>query len=129
MTKFEQMLLDVGYEKYVYNWKTHKYEKTDKHTISTMVNLYHVYFHKSDINQEKGIVFGLSERDKPSTLISPRPRILVYRDKNGCTLIEDEMFDDSINIALKEIAHEKILEAMFDKSIIFKFDLSNSSPK
>ena len=40
------------------------------------------------------ICFGLHERGKPSTLISPRPRIEVKRIKDGKEVIEDEQQDD-----------------------------------
>lgn len=143
MTQFEQMLLNKGYIKYILNSKTMKYEIANGHTISTMVNLEHRYFHISDknvlckIESEKSIFnddftfedrrgeicFGLSETGKPPTLISPRPRIEVRRINNGKEVIQDEQYDDSMNVVLKDISHEEIFKAMYDRSIVIKIDL------
>ena len=139
MTQFEQMLLDKGYIKHILNCKTMKFEIAKGHTVSTMVNLDHRYFHNTDVNlldkinkgksvmdedftweDRKGeICFGLHEAGKPSTLISPRPRIRVL--KNNIILTEQN--DDAMNIVLKEIEYEEIFKAMYDKSICFEFDL------
>jgi hypothetical protein len=143
MTSFEQMLLDKGYLKFIFNGNTMKYEVAKGHTISTMVNLGHIYIHSSDTNLlnkiEQGksvleedftddirvnqICFGRSEKGKPPTLISPRPRIEIKRFRNDREVTENEGRDDSMNHVLKEIPFDKIFEAMFDRSIIFKFDL------
>jgi len=142
MTQFEQMLLDKGYIKHILNCKTMKFEIAKGHTISTMVNLDHRYFHNTDTNilqkitsgksvmdedftweDRKGeICFGLHEAGKPSTLISPRPRIKVKRIKDGKEVIENEQWDDSMNVVLKDIPHEEIFKAMYDKSICFEID-------
>jgi hypothetical protein len=144
MTQFEQMLLDKGYIKHILNCKTMKFELSEGHTISSMVNLNHVYFHESDttalqkiasgksITEEdftkedrRGeICFGLNEHGHPPTLIWPRPRIQVKRIQDGKIFIYNEVWDDSMNVVLKEIPHEEILKAMYDKSIIFKIDLT-----
>lgn len=144
MTKFEQMLLDIGYIKYVLNAKTMKFEVAKYHIISTSQNLDHRYFHNSDENilqkisigkslmekdftweDRKGeICFGLHESNKPPTLISPRPRIEVKRMINGKEVIEDERYDNSMNIVLKEIDHYYIFKAMYDQSICIKIDLT-----
>jgi len=142
MTQFEQMLLDKGYIKHILNCKTMKFEIAKGHTISTMVNLDHRYFHNTDTNilqkitsgksvmdedftweDRKGeVCFGLHEAGKPSTLISPRPRIRVKRIKDGKEVIENEQWDDSMNVVLKDIPHEEIFKAMYDKSICFEID-------
>ena len=144
MTQFEQMLLDKGYIKHIFNSKTMKFETAKGHTISTMVNLDHRYFHNTDANvlqkiascksvmeedftweDRKGeICFGLHEVGKPPTLISPRPRIEVKRIKDGKEVIENEQLDDSMNVVLKDIPHEEIFKAMYDKSIVIKIDLT-----
>lgn len=144
MTQFEQMLLDKGYIKYILNCKTMKFEEAKGHTISTMVNLDHRYFHNTDENilqkiangisvreedftweDRKGeICFGLHESGKPPTLISPRPKIEVKRIKEGEVVIENEQYDDSMNVVLKDIPHEEIFKAMYDKSIIIRIDLT-----
>lgn len=144
MTQFEQMLLDKGYIKHILNCETMKFEIAKGHTISTMVNLDHRYFHKTDENvlqkiaigksvmeedftweDRKGeICFGLHEVGKPPTLISPRPRIEVTRIRDGKEVIENEQYDDSMNVVLKDVSHEEILKAMYDKSIVIKIDLT-----
>jgi hypothetical protein len=148
MTAFESMLIDKGYKKYVLNCKTMKYQPADKHVISTMINIDHRYIHETDdvilgkIEQGKSVMdddftwedrkgvicFGLHESNKPPTLISPRPRIRVTRERyvNGEKeiLIEDESFDDSMNLVLSEESPELILKALFDNSILFEYDLT-----
>lgn len=149
MTQFEQMLLDKGYIRYILNAKTMKYEIAKGHTISTLVNLDHRYFHKDDkivlqkisnnipvfaedailatitLEDRKGeIIFGLNEAKKPPTLIYPRPKIEVKRIKDEREVIEREYLDDSMNIALNYISHEEIFKAMYDKNIILKIDLT-----
>lgn len=133
---------------YAFNAKEMKYYKPKEHIISTMVNLGHIYIHNSDANllnkieqgksvmeddftwedRKKEIVFGLREKDKPPTLISPRPRIKVKRfitiNEKQVEVLEDEKFDDSMNIVLSKIDFEKIFKAMYDKSICFDFDLT-----
>ena len=145
MTNFEQKLLDNGYIKFVLNCKTMKYEEPNGHTISTMNNLDHRYFHKGDKVLEKiragksvmdkdftwedrkhEIVFGLHEKGKPTTLISPRPRIEVKRYVDGkLVLMQNEDFDDSMNYVLDNFTAEEIFSAMYDKEICFKAELSN----
>lgn len=144
MTQFEQMLLDKGYIKYILNCKTMKFEVAKGHTISTMVNLDHRYFHNTDENilqkiaigksvteddftledRRLEICFGLNESGKHPTLISPRPRIEVKRIKNGKKVIENEQFDDSMNVVLKHFSHEEIFKAMYDSDIVIKIDLT-----
>lgn len=124
MTRFEQMLLDKGYIKHILNCKTMKFEEAKGHTISTMVNLDHRYVHNTDENILRIICFGLHEAGKPPTLISPRPRIEVKRIKDGKEIIENELYDDSMNVVLKNIPHEEIYKAMYDKSIIIRIDLT-----
>ena len=143
MTQFEQMLLDKGYIKHILNCKTMKFEIAKEHTISTMVNLDHRYFHNTDeilqkiaigksVMEEdftwedrKGeIRFGLDELGHPPTLISPRPRIEVKRIKKGKEVVESEHYDDSMNTVLKYIPHEKIFEAMYNRSVVIKIDLT-----
>ena len=144
MTQFEQMLLDKGYIKHILNCKTMKFEMAKGHTISTMVNLDHRYFQNTDTNilqkiaSEKSVLeedftwfdrkgeicFGLHEAGKPPTLISPRPRIEVKRIKEGREVIENEQYDDSMNVVLKDISNEEIFKAMYDRDIVIKIDLT-----
>jgi len=139
MTKFEQMLLDKGYIKCYFDFKTKRYKLAVRHIISTMTNLEHSYFHNTEkeiISKiENGkelshdemmtqITFGLNESPKPPTLICPRPNINIVRIRNGEKVIETEFLDDSMNIVLDTISHEEIYKAMFDKSICFNIDLT-----
>jgi|SRR6185437_1037155 len=145
MTAFERFLLDKGYLKYVLNCKNMKFEYTDKHEISTMVNLDHRYFHSTDTNvlnkiaagksvkekdftweDRKGeICFGLNEQGKPATLVSPRPQIRITRTKNGETELISQTSDDAMNHVLQCEDFEKILKAMYDKTIMFVYDLTD----
>ena len=153
MTAFENMLIDKGYKKYVLNCKTMKYEPVDNHIISTMVNLDHRYIHQTDevllkkIEQGKSVMdgnftwydrkgvicFGLNEANKPPTLINPRPKISVKRERdfNGKKqiVIENESFDDSMNLALINETPEQIFKALFDSSIFFNYDLTDQALK
>jgi hypothetical protein len=146
MTKFEEFLVDKGYIMYAFDFKENKFYKPKVHIISTMTNIRHFYIHNSDTDLlkriekeenpnnfslkdfEKTIIYGLSEKDKPSTLISPRPRILVKRfrtyNEQQYKVIESEKNDDSMNIVISKINFEDIYKAMYDKSIVFKFDLT-----
>ena len=150
MTKFENMLINKGYIKHILNCKTMKYEIADKHIISTMVNLDHRYIHKNDTvilkkikqgksvmdddftwEDRKGVIcFGLHEVNKPPTLISPRPKISVKRERDfndeKMIVIEDERFDDSMNLALSKEKPEQIFKALFDPSIFFNYDLTQA---
>jgi hypothetical protein len=146
ITKFERMLIDNGYKKYQFNGKNMKFELATDHVISTMGNIDHHYIHKSNTNAlqkiEKGlavsgefgdftfedrkgeICFGLHESGKPPTLISPRPRIEVKRINQGNIEIENEYYDESMNVVLANIPHDEILKAKFDHSIVLKIDLT-----
>lgn len=145
MTKFEQMLIDKGYIKYILNRKTMKYEIAKGHIISTMVNIDHRYFHSTDKNvidkiqagksvmdkdftydDRKGeIIFGLNEYGFPSTLKYPRPRIQVKRFVDGREVIQNETYDSSMNVVLDKIPHDEILKAMYDRDIVIKIDLTD----
>lgn len=144
MTHFEQMLLDKGYIKHVLNCNTQRFKPVNGHALSTMENLDHRYFHKTDTevlkkiadgksvmdddftwNDRKGeICFGLHECGKPPTLISPRPRIEVKRVRENLEVIEDERYDDSMNVVLANVPHDEIFKAMYDKSIVIRIDLT-----
>ena len=144
MTQFEQMLIDKGYIKHIFNGKTMKFEVAKGHNISTMVNLGHIYFHNTDTNVlnkiESGksiidndftfedrigaICFGLHEVGRPPTLINPRPRIEIKRMKEGKVFIENEQMDSSMHVVLQHIDQEQIFKAMYDHSIILKIDLT-----
>lgn len=138
MTIFEQYLIDIGYIKYVLNCKLWAFEKPKYHELSTISNLDHRYFHKNDpiikkiaekhpiesMDRSKEINFGLHESHKPPTLINPRPRIEIKQLHEGEIVIKTELFDDSMNIVLQKCNPAEIYKAMYDKSIVFKFDFT-----
>lgn len=150
MTNFERFLIDKGYIMFAFNTKEMRYYKPKTHIISTMVNLGHIYIHNSNTDllnkiekgqsvmgydfsmeeRKKQIVFGLREKDKPSTLISPRPKIKVKKlitiNEKQREFIQDESCDDSMNIVLSKIGFEDIFKAMYDDSICFSFDLTQN---
>lgn len=144
---FEDFLIAKGYKKFVLSmdkkldaWTFKPYSNE---ILSSMSNLDFRYFHESDpiivkINKglplnENGITtedrkgeicYGLNEVNKPPVLVYPRPRIVVKRIENGIEIIEDQRKDDSMFIALREKTNEEIFKAMYDRSIIFEFDLT-----
>lgn len=126
MTKFEEFLISKGYEMFAFDAKEMKYYKPKSHIISTMVNLGHIYIHNS--KDKKQIAFGLSQKGKPTTLISPRPNIRVKRyrtiDEQEKKVIENETYDDSMNLVLSKINFEDIYKAIYNNSICFNFDLT-----
>jgi len=143
MTQFEQMLIEKGYIRHFLHGKPMKFV-AGTNLISSLGCMDHRYFHSTDTNalqkiaegksimdndftwaDRKGeICFGLREKGKSPTLISPRPQIEIKRIVDGKEVIEDERYDDSMNVVLKDIPHEDILKAMFDKSIVLKVDLT-----
>lgn len=134
MTSFEQFLIDKGCIKFVLNLRTKKYEVATNHTLSTLVNLDHRYIHHSDedllmkiaagksymdedftMEQRKNeIIFGLNERDKPATLIYPRPKMQTGDIPTTC------LGDDCMNAALQQFSPEEIFQAMYDRSIVLQ---------
>ena len=147
---FEDFLIIKGYIKYVLKRNVIKdkwsFQLFSNEIISSLSNLDYRYFHNSDpiiekINKgfvitegeithedRKGeICYGLNEGGKPPVLVYPRPRIRVKRLDNNREVFEDQRFDDSMFIALKEKTNEEIFEAMFDRAIVFKFDLTKTN--
>jgi hypothetical protein len=122
MTPFEKYLINNGWLKYKWNPNGPRYEPTTKHDLSTLENIDHRYFHKTDpiINKIKNreiigmeitrefrkceIVVGLHEHRHQPTLIAPRPK--------G---IERDYEMDRI---LAKYSNEEVLKAIFDKTII-----------
>lgn len=138
MNKFEKFLISKCFDMYILDCKDMKYKKPIRHNLSTMTNIDHRYIQYNDenfiskINQNKSvmnkdftfedrkneIIFGLHEVGKPSILISPRPRIKLFKD--GIILTEQN--DDAMNIVLEKIDFEHILKAMFDESICIEIE-------
>lgn len=109
MIAFENYLIDKGFKKVGNN--------TNEHVISTMVNLGYTY----QLNNKK-INIGLSEANKPVTILYPRPRIYIEKIENETLYILDQQRDDAMNIVLQKVSFNEIFEAMFDtkKSIKLK---------
>jgi hypothetical protein len=139
MTAFENFLIEKGYIRFAFDAAKGKYYEPKLYVISTMSNLGHLYIHESDVNllskikedksitpedRKNEIIFGLHEKDRPPTLIYPRPRIKIKRTKEDKIIIEDEQFDDSMNIVLQKENFNQILKAMYNKSICFEYDLT-----
>lgn len=140
---FEDFLIKNGYLKFCLDTKNMRYtEELKPRTILSSSDhcLDYRYIHESDTNLlnkiKKGLVvgkdiswedrkneicFGFREWTKPVTLISPRPKIRVNR--NG--VAETESLDDSMNIVLAKEHFEKILKAMYDRSVFFEYELKN----
>lgn len=123
MTKFENYLTGIGYVKYRLNAKKMIFipEKKNIHKISSMGNIGYYYFpdniKATTDNVDKAIIFGLSERFKPPTLIYPRPRIM-YKKPNGIIYNENNG-DDAINIVLIKYSSEKIYNYIMDRKKCF----------
>lgn len=135
MIAFENYLIEKGYIKFRFDANDMKYKKADTHIISTMVNLGYCYIHKTDTNllekieqgksvldddftwedREKEIVVGLHEANKPVTLITPRPNILIEKIVDDKTITITQYEDDAMNIALQKFSFDEIFEAMYDK--------------
>lgn len=129
MTKFEQFLVDRGFTKSTFNPKrqSSKYHPAKStHTLSTLSNLDYRYTHLNYEGLE--IVFGLHEHKKPPTLIYPRPKIAVKRVKKlknrDVVVVEDESFDDSMNVVLSKESMQDIFNALIIPTIQFTYDLT-----
>lgn len=72
------------------------------------------------------IIWGLHEANKPPTLISPRPNILVETKKDSKIIKINQLRDDAMNICLKEETAEDIYKALFDRTIKFKYVHTNN---
>jgi len=112
MIKLSTFLIENGFivKRYTYNRKDGFSWVDGYQTPSTMMDLDNYYI-KGDVK----IRIGLHEHGKPPTLISPRPRILMYRDG----YVFDEQHDDSMNAVLQKYSNEEIFEAMFNKEKVF----------
>ena len=100
MTSFEKHLIDKGFKRFTLNTKTFKLEYANGYLLSSMVNLDYRYL-KGNIM----IIFGLSEKNKPPTLIYPRP-------------IRDNYSDDMMNRVLMKYSNNEILNAILNKKIL-----------
>ena len=131
-----------------------KYEAAPKHLLSSLGDMAYTYIHKSDVAllkkikeghgftfNEKSeeefkntILFGLNEHNMPPTLLRPRPKIRVIRERsfgNGkkMNVLETEFFDNSMNVVLLQEDYETIFKAMYDHSIVFEYNYLNKENK
>ena len=116
---FEDYLLSLGYKRYRKVYANGKFEYVDfKHKgFSSMMpgGLDVRYIKDNDFDNE--IIFGLHEKYKPPTLVSPRPRI----NNKGM----NEYSDDAMNVCLLNETPEDIFKAMYDDSILFTYICKN----
>ncbi len=116
---FEDYLLSLGYKRFRKVYANNKFEYVDfKHKgFSSMMpgGLDVRYIKDNDFDNE--IIFGLSEKDKPPTLVYPRPRIKYVTDSNYM----NEVRDDAMNVCLLNETPEDIFKAMYDDSILFTY--------
>ena len=82
------------------------YSKNGNHFVSTQSNI-HIHYVKGN----KRIIFGLSEKGKPPTLIYPRPRLKEYIQYSSYG-------DDAMNRVLASVSHDDLHEALFDQEIL-----------
>jgi hypothetical protein len=75
-----------------------------------------------DKDFKNSIIWGMNEFGKPPTLISPRPKIKLRKEKR----ILSQNYDDVMNVCLQKEDHEKIFEAIFDSNITFEYEISGN---
>jgi hypothetical protein len=128
MTSFEKFLIENNYNKYVMNYRTFLFTHVSNHQLSTSGNLEHYYVHKKHMLIDGSfkpnipiITFGLSEVHKKPTLISPRPIINVTRINETSSIIQNEFYDNSVNLVLMNEKPELILASLWDKRITFNY--------
>lgn len=115
------LIEDLGFKSFRKIYKEGKFEyiKNNINDFSTLQNGgLDVRYIKDDIE----IIWGLHEKDKPPTLINPRPKILVETNTDGRINRMNELRDDAMNICLKEEFPEDIYKALFDKTLEFKYE-------
>jgi len=76
-------------------------------------------FYIKDDDFDNPIIWGLSEHNKPPTLIFPRPIIISQVDE-GVIFTRD----DEINILLSKENHQTIFDNLFNKNKVYRFDLT-----
>lgn len=89
---FEQYLINKGYCKKVYDFKTFTLKDACKYDIlSTMGHTSFIY-----VKDNSQIVWGLHEINKPPTLISPRPHNIITDDEMNSFILNhsnDELYN------------------------------------
>lgn len=122
MTKFEIYLLSIGFV-------CHRRIRTGKdsmewtpatHTgFSTMVTCQYKYIHPN--GQE--CLFGLNEKDRPPTIISPRPNTIVKLSNSSKYVIIGYVSDFIIGGLLNDKSPEEVFSIIFDPNYVFELDL------
>lgn len=107
-TDFERLLISKGYKKYTF--RNGRYEVAKNETISSIGVIDFRY-----IKDDNEIIFGLHEKGKPTTLIYPRPSIIVTKP-NGTFI--DQQYDDAVNIALNKLGSEVVYSAIFNNETL-----------
>lgn len=119
LTKY--LVDDLSYKSYRY--VAGKYVPNNINDYSTMVEGGLAVHYMKNSDETKQIIFGLHEKGKPPTLISPRPNIILrLTDSEGRTTSMNQWFDDAMNVCLREETANKIYEAMYDKNIQFNYN-------
>ena len=119
MTKFEEYLLSIGYNRFFLNNKNELEPAVGYHLSSLGVLSYRY------IKDDRHIVFGLSDNGKPPTLIHPRPSITIGKEYIIDGLWHSELVkggDDEMNRVLFDNSPEYVYEAIFNQTIKFKFN-------
>lgn len=117
---FQEYLLNNGYKPFrkIYQNKQWIYTEIPLNGFSTSVSGgVDIRF----IKDENEIIWGLSERNKPPTLIYPRPNIIVKKKEESI----NHVWDDAMNICLSKETPEQIFKAMYDKSKTFIYELND----
>lgn len=133
-SKFEEYLISLGYKPQIHT--KHGYIDADREHLSySTMDILSIRY----VNGDKEIHYGLHEHHHPPCLIWPRPKVRILRDikcpeYSGIPFInkddpdknfalETEAFDRNIDILFQKESIEDIYNAIFDDSIIFKYDL------
>ena len=125
-TAFENYLIKKGFNPHSYNFKTKQLEPTDKIGYSSMGILRLVYINPSDPDFK--VYFGLNQKGFSPTLIEPRPKVeILKRNDEGFLVVQDQSRDSIMISILEKESFDDILEAMRDRTIIFKYDLTKET--
>jgi hypothetical protein len=115
MTPLELYLIESGYTRY----RSDGTIARDTDTYSTMGSLYFDY-----VLGDKSYRIGLHERDKPATLISPRPKVIREMSVNGRYFRYNnaELFDDTMNILLARYTPKELIQLIESGETITIFE-------
>ncbi len=105
---FEEYLINKGYTKMVYNFKTEKLTSlVGSSILSSMGTLEYIYVKQG----YKNIIYGLNEAYKPPVLIYPKPMSLInlYRKNVHAGVRDDDVHNVFNKHTLDEI-YESILK-------------------